>query len=79
MCFDAEKRSDVVAAANYAEADKTAVFASREEELDVRAGVRDGRDWTRSFQFCPFGVDVFGSLFPSAISVIDHYAKLRAA
>ena len=71
--------SDDAAAATYAEADKTAAFAAREEELAVRARVRHGRDWTRSFQFCPFGIDVFGSLGPSALTAVDHYAKLRAA
>ena len=71
--------SDADATATHAEVDKTTAFAAREEELAVCARVRHGRDWTRSFQFVPFGIDVFGSLGPSALTAVDHYAKLRAS
>ena len=71
--------SDAAAAASFAEEDKAASFKAREEALAIRRRVRSERPWRRSFQFCPFGVDVFGSLGPSALTAIDHFAKLRAA
>ena len=62
-----------------AEDEKVAAFRAREEELALRTRVHHGRPWTREFQFCPFAIDVYGSLGPAAQDVVNHFATLRAA